>query len=102
LFAYFKYENLLLVDETLSQKADLKNEGKVSEAAHLTTQINNVNLTSTKDIFKDMGKYGSHKIKQYLSRLGLADYGHNEEAGKSGDHIKQAKKFWDDDKESEF
>ncbi|KAL4429067.1 hypothetical protein ABPG74_022153 [Tetrahymena malaccensis] len=69
-----EYENLLKIQEVIQNKQNLKNEGKLDEANKTFSDLKNLKLTSSKEVFKNMSTYGNHKIKLYLSRLGITKY----------------------------
>lgn len=69
-----KYENLLLIEKAIEKKKELREIGKIDESNKTNSDLNNFKFTSSKEVFKNMSQYGNHKIKLYLSRLGITKY----------------------------
>ncbi|EAS07494.2 IQ calmodulin-binding motif protein (macronuclear) [Tetrahymena thermophila SB210] len=69
-----EYENLLKIQEVIEKKQNLKDEGKLDDANKTFSDLKNLKLISSKEVFKNMSTYGNHKIKLYLSRLGITKY----------------------------
>ncbi|EGR33168.1 IQ calmodulin-binding motif family protein, putative, partial [Ichthyophthirius multifiliis] len=65
------YDNLILVLQKLKEKQHLKDQGKETAAQNTKFNLQNIDMTSTKDIFLNMSNYGNPRTQQFLSRLGL-------------------------------